>query len=162
MRNDVTFRFATKDDSAEILAFVRALAEYEHLSDQVVATEEILQEWVFDKKGAEVLFVSAGGKDIGYALFFCNFSTFLGRSGLYIEDLFVYPEYRGRGYGRALFTELARIAAERGCGRMEWACLDWNRPSIDFYLSAGAEPLTDWTIYRLSGDRLHQLAADAL
>ena len=150
----MTFRFAEEKDCALILNLIRGLAAYEKMSDQVVATEELLREWIFEKKKAEVLFVCEEGKEVGFALFFHNFSTFLGRAGIYLEDLYVLPEYRGRGLGKALLRELARLAAERGCGRLEWACLDWNRPSIDFYLSMGARPMSDWTVYRLAGDDL--------
>ena len=128
------------------------------MSEQVVATEELLKEWIFEKKRAEVIFAMEKGREIGFALFFHNFSTFLGRAGIYLEDLFVIPEYRGRGHGKALIRELARITVERGCGRLEWCCLDWNKPSIDFYLSLNAEPMDDWTIYRLAGDNLRNFA----
>ena len=154
----LTFRFAVKEDTAKILYFIKALADYENMLDEVIATEEILEEWIFEKKKAEVIFAVEDGKEVGFALFFHNFSTFLGRAGLYLEDLFVMPEYRGKGYGKAILKELARIAVERGCGRMEWWCLDWNRPSIDFYLSMGAEPMSDWTVYRLTGETLKRLA----
>ena len=154
----MTFRFANKADTALILQFVRNLAVYEHLEDQVVADEETLSRELFERKGAEVLFALEDGKEVGFALFFHNFSTFLGRSGLYLEDLFVLPEYRGKGYGKALLRQLAVIAVERGCGRLEWVCLDWNQPSIDFYKSLGAEPQEDWTIYRLTGKTLTALA----
>ena len=153
-----TFRPAVPGDEELILTFIRALADYEHMSDQVVATPELLREWIFEKKKAEVIFAVAGGEEVGFALFFHNFSTFLGRAGVYLEDLFVLPEERGKGYGKALLKELARIAVERGCGRLEWWCLDWNRPSIDFYLSMGAEPMSDWTVYRIAGDTLTRLA----
>ena len=153
------FRFAERCDTALILQFIRDLAEYEHMSDEVVATPSILEEWLFDKNKAEVLFCMDSGVEVGFALFFHNFSTFLGRSGVYLEDLFVKPSYRGRGYGKALLEKLAAIARERGCGRLEWWCLDSNRPSIDFYLSMGAEPMSDWTVYRLSGDTLNKLGA---
>ena len=115
---------------------------------------------IFDKEKAEVLFVLEDGKEVGFALFFHNFSTFLGRGGIYLEDLYVRPEARGKGYGRALLKKLASIAVERGCGRLEWWCLDWNKPSIDFYLSLGAEPMSDWTVYRLAGDTLLDLAKE--
>ena len=154
----MTFRFANEMDTALILRFIRGLAEYEHLADQVVADEETLRREIFDRRGAEVLFALEDGTEVGFALFFHNFSTFLGRSGLYLEDLFVWPEYRGRGYGKALLKQLAAIAVERGCGRLEWVCLDWNQPSIDFYKSFGAEPQSDWTIYRLTGATLTALA----
>lgn len=153
-----TFRYAVEADAKKILDFVRELAEYENLQDEVVATEEVMREWIFEKKKAEVIFAMEGDVEVGIALFFHNFSTFLGRAGLYLEDLYVKPQYRGKGYGKALLKELARIAVERGCGRLEWVCLDWNQPSIDFYLSLGAEPMKDWTIYRLSGDTLKGMA----
>ena len=154
----MTFRFAEETDCALILDFIRRLADYENMTDQVVATEELLKEWIFEKKKAEVLFVCEGGKEVGFALFFHNFSTFLGRAGIYLEDLFVLPEYRKKGYGKALLKKLSKIAVERGCGRLEWACLDWNKPSIDFYLSLGAVPLDDWKTYRLTGDTLKEMA----
>ena len=156
--NNTQFRYATEQDSALILDFIKQLAEYEKMSKQVVATEELLKEWIFKKKRAEVIFAMEKGREIGFALFFHNFSTFLGRAGIYLEDLFVIPEYRGRGHGKALIRELARITVERGCGRLEWCCLDWNKPSIDFYLSLNAEPMDDWTIYRLAGDNLRNFA----
>ena len=152
------FRFAERQDVPLILKFIRGLAEYERMLDQVVADEVTLTEQLFDRKGVEVLFALEDGKEVGFALFFHNFSTFLGRSGLYLEDLFVWPEYRGKGYGKGLLRQLAVIAAERGCGRLEWVCLDWNQPSIDFYRSLGAEPQGDWTIYRLTGQTLTALA----
>ncbi len=154
---ELTFRFAVKEDAATILYFIRQLAEYERMSNEVVATEALLEEWIFDKQKAEVLFAMADGKEIGFALFFHNFSTFLGRAGIYLEDLFVLPEYRGKGYGKAILSELAKITVQRGCGRLEWCCLDWNQPSIDFYLSLNAVPLSDWTIYRLTGNSLLEM-----
>ncbi len=156
--NNTQFRFATEADVALILEFIKALAEYEKMADEVVADEDLLREWIFEKKKAEVIFAMENGKEVGFALFFHNFSTFLGRSGIYLEDLFVKPEYRGRGHGKGLIRELARITLERGCGRLEWCCLDWNRPSIDFYLSLGAKPLNEWTIYRLTGENLDSFA----
>lgn len=152
------YRFATEADTAVILRFIEKLAAYENMSDKVVATEALLKEWIFEKRKAEVLFAMADGKEVGIALFFHNFSTFLGRAGIYLEDLFVLPEYRGRGYGKGLLRQLAKIAVERGCGRLEWSCLDWNRPSIDFYLSLDAEPMDQWTVYRLTGKTLTDLA----
>ena len=122
--------------------------------DQVVADEATLADQLFQKKNAEVLFALENGREVGFALFFHNFSTFLGRSGLYLEDLYVRPDCRGKGYGKAILQKLASIAVERGCGRLEWWCLDWNKPSIDFYLSLGAEPMSGWTVYRLTGDTL--------
>lgn len=153
-----TFRLATREDTARILEFIRGLAEYERMSDEVVATEELLEEWLFDKEAAEVLFVCENGTEVGFALFFHNFSTFLGRAGIYLEDLFVDPAHRGKGYGTALIRELARIAVTRGCGRLEWCCLDWNEPSIEFYKSLGAVPMSDWTTYRVAGETLEELA----
>lgn len=152
------FRYANEQDTGIILDFIKELATYENMLDEVVATEELLKEWLFDKKAAEVLFALEDGKEVGFALFFHNFSTFLGRAGIYLEDLYVKPEYRGKGYGKALLKELARIAVERGCGRLEWSCLDWNQPSIDFYLSLDAKPMDEWTLYRATGETLHKLA----
>lgn len=157
---DLTFRCAEESDTPLILKFIKELAEYEKLLDEVVATEALLKEWLFEKKKAEVIFAVADGTEIGYALFFHNFSTFLGRAGLYIEDLYIKPEYRGHGYGKEMLTKLAEIAAERGCGRLEWWCLDWNKPSIDFYLSMGAGAMSDWTVYRITGDTLKALAGN--
>ena len=151
------FRFAEEKDVALILQFIRELAEYENMLDEVVATEELLHEWIFEKNKAEVIFVMDEGKEVGFALFFHNFSTFVGRGGLYLEDLYVYPEYRGKGYGKALFLELVRIANERKCGRMEWVCLNWNTPSIEFYRSMGAVALDEWTTYRLTEGTIGRL-----
>lgn len=156
--SDFSIRFATEDDAEKILFFIKSLAEYEKMSSDVVATEALLREWIFEKKKAEVIFAVEDGKEVGFALFFHNFSTFLGRAGIYLEDLFVLPDYRGKGYGKALLRELSRITVERGCGRLEWCCLDWNQPSIDFYLSLGAKPLSDWTTYRLTGEILTAMA----
>lgn len=158
MNDGLIFRAAERKDTALILKFIKALAEYEKMSDAVIADEATLEEWIFDKQKAEVIFAVEGEKEVGFALFFHNFSTFLGRAGLYLEDLYVLPEHRGKGYGKAVLKKLASIAVERGCGRLEWCCLDWNRPSIDFYLSLGAEPLSDWTIYRMAGDTLKGFA----
>ena len=160
MSQPFTFRFAQPEDCQLILTFIRGLAEYEHLADEVVATPQLLHEWIFEKKKAEVLFICDQGTEVGFALFFHNFSTFLGRAGIYLEDLFVLPEHRGRGCGGALLRRLARIAKERGCGRLEWSCLDWNRPSIQFYLSLGARPMEDWTCYRLTGETLDKAASE--
>ena len=156
----VTFRPAEEKDTALLLTFIRALAEYEHMLDQVVATEAILQERLFDRKVAEAFFALEGETEVGFALYFHNFSTFLGRGGIYLEDLFVLPDHRGKGYGKAILQRLAQIARERGCGRLEWACLDWNQPSIDFYRSLGATPMDEWTVYRVSGDSLVKLAGE--
>ena len=152
------FRCAQEKDAGLILQFIRELAEYEKMADEVIATEALLREWIFEKKKAEVIFALEDGKEVGFALFFHNFSTFLGRAGIYLEDLYVKPEYRGKGYGKGLLRELARIAVERGCGRLEWSCLNWNKPSIDFYLSLGAQPMEEWTVYRLTGETLQNMA----
>jgi GNAT superfamily N-acetyltransferase len=152
-------RKAVRQDVPLILEFIKGIARYEKMENEVVATTELLEEQLFDKGHAEVIFVMEEGAEVGFALFFHNFSTFLGRSGLYLEDLFVYPEHRGKGYGKALFLELVRIANERGCGRMEWVCLNWNKPSIDFYRSMGAVPLDEWTTYRLTSDAMKKLTS---
>lgn len=158
MSTHVAFRSAERKDAPLILRFIKELADYEGMLDEVVADEATLEEWLFDKEKAEVIFALQGEEEVGFALFFHNFSTFLGRAGVYLEDLYVKPEHRGKGYGKALLKKLASIAVERGCGRLEWWCLDWNKPSIDFYLSLGAEPMADWTVYRIAGDTLTQLA----
>ena len=154
----VKYRFATEADVGLILQFIRELAEYEKMLDQVIATEELLREWIIEKQKAEVIFSVVDGQEVGFALFFHNFSTFLGRAGIYLEDLYVKPEYRGKGYGKGLLKQLAKIAVERCCGRLEWWCRDWNQSSIDFYLSLGAEPMKDWTVYRIAGETLTELA----
>ena len=151
-------RTASVEDCGRILQMIRALARYEKMEDQVVATEDLLREWIFEKKKAEVLFATEDGREVGFALFFHNFSTFLGRAGIYLEDLYVMPEYRGKGHGKALLKRLAQITLERGCGRLDWQCLDWNERSIAFYRSLGAEALDDWTGYRLSGKTLEEMA----
>lgn len=152
------FRYAECKDIPLILQFIKELADYEKMPEEVVADEATLREWIFEKQKAEVLFALEDGKEVGFALFFHNFSTFLGRAGIYLEDLYVRPSHRGKGYGKAILQKLAAIAAERGCGRLEWWCLDWNQPSIDFYLSLGAEPMHDWTVYRIAGNTLQALA----
>lgn len=154
----VSFRQATENDVGQILTFIRELASYEKLLSEVVATEELLKEWIFEKKKAEVIFAEEDGKAVGFALFFHNFSTFLGRAGIYLEDLYVRPEVRGKGYGKALIKELARIAEERGCGRLEWWCLDENTPAVEFYRSLGAQPMSEWTVFRIAGETLTKLA----
>jgi len=156
---DFTIRFATEEDTPLILQFIRDLAEYEHMLDQVVATEEILRVSLFEKKQAEVIIGEYKGIPVGFALFFHNFSTFLGKANLYLEDLFVMPSARGKGFGKILLAFLGKIALDRGCGRLDWWCLDWNTSSIDFYLEMGALPMSDWTVYRVEGDRLNQLAS---
>ncbi len=158
MENKLTFRNAERKDTGLILQFIKELADYEKMLDEVVADEATLEAWIFDKQKAEVIFAVEDGKEVGFALFFHNFSTFLGRAGIYLEDLYVRPECRGKGYGKAILKKLASIAVERGCGRLEWWCLDWNKPSIDFYLSLGAEPMSDWTVCRIAGDTLKRLA----
>lgn len=159
MSEKFTFRYAKRDDISLILQFIKDLAAYEKMINEVVADEKTLEEWIFDKQKAEVIFAVVDDEEIGFALFFHNFSTFLGRAGIYLEDLFVKPEYRVKGYGKAILKKLAAIAVERGCGRLEWWCLDWNKPGIDFYLSLGAEPMDDWTVYRITGDTLSNLAS---
>ena len=158
VHNSFRIRFAQEADISAILGFIHALADYEHMSDQVIADDALLREWIFEKKKAEVLIGEEQGFPVGMALFFHNFSTFLGRAGIYLEDLFVKPKYRGNGYGKAILKRLAQIAVERGCGRLEWSCLDWNQPSIDFYLSLGATPMSGWTGYRLTGKTLADAA----
>lgn len=151
-------RPATKDDVSEILVFIKKLAEYEKLSHCVIATEELLKKNLFDEKRAEVLLGISDGEVVGFALFFHSFSTFVGKAGIWLEDLFVLPKYRKNGYGKALLKELARIALKRDCARLEWSCLDWNEPSIKFYLSLNAEAMDEWTTYRLDGENLANFA----
>ena len=158
---DYQFRTATSADTALLLSFIQELAAYEHMLEEVVATEAILKEWLFEKHHAEAFFVLDHGIEVGFALFFYNFSTFLGRAGIYLEDLFVKPAFRNQGFGKAILRELARRANAAGCGRLEWACLNWNTPSIRFYRSLGALPMEDWTVYRLAGEPLRQLATGA-
>jgi len=158
VKDKLQIRFAVKKDVPLILRFIRELAEYEHMLNLVVATEDILNEWLFVKEKAEVIIGECDGEPVAYALFFHNFSTFLGRSGLYLEDLYVRPEKRGNGIGKRMLKYLVELTVERNCGRLEWSCLDWNANSISFYLSLGAEVLNDWTTYRLSGDMLSKLA----
>lgn len=153
---------ASVGDVPAILAFIRELARFEKLEGEVVATEESLRESLFGaQKYAEVVFVEEEGERAGFALFFHNYSTFLGRPGLYLEDLYVRPEKRGRGYGKLLISHLARLALARGCGRLEWWVLDWNEAALDFYRAIGAEPMSDWTVQRLSGEALRALALTA-
>jgi GNAT superfamily N-acetyltransferase len=152
-------RPATEDDVPIILSLIRELAEYERLSHEVVATEGLLRESLFGEwRGAEVLIACCKGAPAGFALFFHSFSTFLGRPGIYLEDLYVKPKFRSRGIGRALLTHLARLAKERGCGRLEWSVLDWNEPAIKLYKSIGAVPMDEWTVYRVTGEALETLA----
>lgn len=158
MNTNLEYRFADENDVGTILYFINQLAIYVHMENDVVATEDLLREWIFEKGKAEVIFALDNGKEVGFALFFHTFSTFFGRAGIWLEDLFVLPEYRGRGYGKGLLKQLAKIAVERGCGRLEWSCLDWNQPSIDFYLSLGAAQMDESTTYRLTGDMLKKMA----
>ena len=157
MKNRKT-RFATESDLSLILKFIKDLAEYEKMSKDVVATEIDLKEWLFEKKIAKVIFALDGEKEVGFALYFYNFSTFLGKAGVYLEDLFVLPDYRGKGYGKLLLKTLAKIVVDEGLKRLEWCCLNWNTPSLDFYTSLGAEKKDEWTTFRLSGKALTELA----
>ncbi|WP_028475119.1 GNAT family N-acetyltransferase [Nevskia ramosa] len=157
----LTITAATADDVPTILHLIRALAEYEKLSHEVVATEDSLRAALFgEQPGAECLIAREHGEPAGFALYFHNFSTFLGRRGLYLEDLFVEPVHRGKGYGKALLQRLAQLAVERGCGRLEWSVLDWNAPAIGFYESLGARLMSEWRIFRLTGEALQTFAAD--
>ncbi|MCH3909657.1 MAG: GNAT family N-acetyltransferase [Bacilli bacterium] len=156
----LTFRKATKDDVTLIVSFIRGIAEYEKMLDQVELDPDTLKEEIFDNHRAEVVFALENGKEVGFALYFYNFSTFVGHSGLYLEDLFVFPQYRHKGYGKALIVELSKIAKEKGCGRMDWVCLDWNKPSQDFYASLGAKPLHEWLLYRLDRKGIEKLSSD--
>lgn len=159
--SEFRIRDARIEDVPLILSFIRELAEYERLTHEVVATEELLAENLFGKRrAAEVLIGLLEETPVGFALFFHNFSTFLGRSGIYLEDVYVRPEYRGRGFGHAFLAHLAKLARERGCGRLEWAVLDWNEPAIRFYESLGAVAMDDWTVYRLTGKALAELAGE--
>lgn len=151
-------RFATEEDTGLILKFIKELADYEKLLNEVVATEKILHESLFVNKQAEVIIGEYKGEPVGFALFFNNFSTFLGKANLYLEDLYVQPHVRGLGIGKALFSALAHIAIERGCGRLDWWCLDWNEPSIKFYKNMGAISMDEWTVYRVEKDALKNLA----
>lgn len=156
---DFHLRLATIEDVEIVLSFIKELAEYEHMSDQVVATPELLKETIFIQKKAEVILAEYNGTPVGFALFFHNYSTFLGRPGIYLEDLYVKPEMRGHSLGTRLLSYLAKLASERGCGRLEWACLDWNEPSIQFYKRMGGIAMEDWTVYRLQGEALQTMAS---
>ena len=157
-REWVQIRPADEADVPVILRFIRELAAYEKMEDQVIATEALLREWVFQKQKARVLLAEENGVPCGFALYFYNFSTFLGRAGIYLEDLYVTPAARGKGIGKLLLQNLAAIAVREGCGRLEWACLDWNHPSIGFYRALGACPMDDWTTYRVTGETLRTMA----
>jgi GNAT superfamily N-acetyltransferase len=156
---DFVIRKARLEDVPLILRMIRALAEYEELSDAVTTTEDQLRDTLFERRAAEVLLAYAGDEAAGFAVFFQNFSTFLGRPGIYLEDLFVRPEWRGRGLGTRLFARVAQLAVERDCGRMEWSVLDWNESAIGFYRNLGAHPMDDWTVFRLTGAGLTEVAA---
>lgn len=151
-------RFATEADTQLILDFIKELADYEKLLDQVEATTEKIRESIFEKKQAEVIIAEEDNEPVGFALFFHNYSTFLGWANLYLEDLYVIPEARSKGYGKKLFKKLAQIAVDRGCKRLDWWCLDWNKSSIDFYKSIGAKAMDEWTVYRLEDQALKKLA----
>jgi len=156
----IEIRPATEADVPLLLALIKDLAAYERLSDEVVATEAVLRDSLFGERPyAEVLLGYCNGSAVGYALFFFNFSTFLGRPGIFLEDIYVQTAFQGKGIGKSLFLQVARVAAEKGCGRLEFAVLDWNRPAIDFYRGLGAEPQEAWTIFRITRDRLGGLAA---
>lgn len=153
-----TIRFAERKDAALILHFIKELAQYERLLNEVSATEELILKNIFDQKHAEVIICEIDNQAVGFALFFHNFSTFVGKPGLYLEDLYVKPEFRKKGLGVLLLSYLAKIAIDRDCGRFEWTCLDWNQSSIDFYLRMGAIPMSEWTVYRVAGENLQKLA----
>lgn len=153
-----TIRQARREDCPKILQFIQELAEYEKEPDAVEASVEILKESIFDKKQANVVFVEENGESIGFALYFFNFSTWRGKAGLYLEDLYVQPSHRGKGFGKMLLSYLASQAVKRNCPRFEWIVLDWNKPSIDFYEAMGAKPLSEWTVYRLENEALQDLA----
>jgi len=155
---NLKIRETSEEDCNLILSFIKEIAEYEKLSDEVVATEEILKESIFNNNRAEVVIVELEGKAIGYALYFYNFSTFNGKSGLYLEDLFIKKEFRGRGIGKEVFKFLVKKAKKEDCKRMEWSCLDWNEPSIKFYKSLGAVPMDEWTVYRLTEKEINRLS----
>ncbi|MCI9272333.1 MAG: GNAT family N-acetyltransferase [Clostridiales bacterium] len=151
-------RPAKEEDADFIFTMIQEIAAYERMSNEVTATREDIVREVFQRKSAYALIAQENGVSIGFALYFFHFSTFQGRRGLYLEDVFLRPQYRGKGYGSQMLQELARIAVEQGCGRMEWSCLNWNQPSIAFYLGLGAKPMDEWTVYRLTGDSLNKLA----
>lgn len=157
---EFTIRYAEEKDVPLVLEFIRELAAYEHLEDEVVATEDSIRESLFAKRHAEVIVGESDGAPVAFALFFYNYSTFLGQANLYLEDLFVKEEYRDRGFGKAMLRRLAGIAVERGCKRLDWWCLDWNRPAADFYRSLGAIAMEDWTVFRLEGPALADMARD--
>ncbi len=156
---DLKLRFATEEDVPLILEFIKELADYENMLSEVTATEEILKKSLFERKTAEVIIGEYQGKPVAFALYFYNFSTFLGKPGIYLEDLYVKPGLRRKGIGTTIFSFLAKLCLERKCGRLEWWCLDWNQPSINFYKQLGAVPMDEWTVYRVSNGELDSLAA---
>lgn len=149
-------KYTEEEDVPVILALIKELAQYENLQNEVTATEEVLAESLYRRKAAEVILGVYDGMPVGYMLFFTSFSTFLGKPGIYLEDLYIKPEYRKKGFGKTMLAQLAKMTVERGCGRLEWACLDWNEPSIKFYRGLGAVPMDGWTTYRLAGDTLNR------
>lgn len=154
---ELHIRNAEVNDIPTLLALIQELADYEKLSKEAIATEDLLKYWLFEKERAEALILEVDQVVIGFALYFHNFSTFLGKAGLYLEDLYIKPEYRHKGYGKQVFKYLAKLTLERGCGRLEWSVLDWNAPSIQFYKSLGAKPMDEWTTYRLVENELNAL-----
>ena len=156
---ELTFKIAQRQDSPLILEYIKKLAEYEKRLDEVIATTEDIEKWVFDENQAEVIFAQLNGKVIGFALYFLSFSTYIGNVNMHLEDLFIEPEYRGNGYGKALLKELGKIVIDRGYGRFEWTCLSWNKPSIDFYINIGAE-MKDWELFHFKGDALKKFVEE--
>ena len=156
-QNNIVIRKAEREDVPLLLEFIKGIAQYEKMENEVVASPDVLEREMFDEHRAEAIFAVVDGREVGFALYFYNFSTFIGHSGLYLEDLFVCPDERGKGYGKALLLHLVRIARERNCRRMEWTCLNWNQPSIDFYLSLGAVPMKEWTVYRLDASAMERI-----
>ena len=155
--DEFKLRETTVEDTALILSFIKGIAEYEKMSNEVVATEEVLRKSIFEDNRAKVLIAEENGHPIGFALFFFNFSTFIGKAGLYLEDIFILPKYRGKGYGKEIFKVLAKIAVENSCERMEWVCLNWNEPSKKFYTGLGAIPMDEWTTFRLTEEYVREL-----
>ncbi|MEG1002186.1 GNAT family N-acetyltransferase [Clostridium sp.] len=151
-------RKTAREDASLILGLIKEIAVYENMLDEVVATEDSIIESIFEKREAEVMIAEVDGKEAGYVLYFFNYSTFIGKAGFYLEDIYIKPEYRGRGIGKEIFRVIANIAYEAKCERMEWSCLNWNTPSIEFYKSMGAVPMSEWTVYRLAGDKIRELA----
>lgn len=154
----LTIRRAVRNDAPTITELIMGLAVYEHMPECCFATDELIEQSIFDRGEAKVLIAEYDGKPAGFSLYFYNYSTWLAKKGIYLEDLFVKPEMRGKGIGKSLLQTLARIAVDEDCGRFEWSCLDWNEPSIEFYKSMGAQPMSDWTMYRVTGESLHKLA----